>query len=130
MLKTVSIVLMVAMGLVACDGAEQKQSNEQKVNVSETASQTEQPKPIGTSKTLCDTVNVEQWSGFDEAEEEPKCQVIQAYQLSSYHCDISKKAFGFEQDAAFIESGEHRIFAYSNDEICRKALDVHNSNAP
>ena len=41
MLKTVSIVLMVAMGLVACDGAEQKQSNEQKVNVSETASQTE-----------------------------------------------------------------------------------------
>lgn len=130
MLKTVSIMLMVAMGLVACNGSEQKQSNEQKVNVSETASQTEQPKPIGTSKTLCDTVNVEQWSGFDEAKEEPKCQVIKAYQLLSYHCDVSKNAFGFEQDAALIESGEQRIFAYANNDICLKALDIRNSNAP
>ena len=130
MLKIMGMVLLTAMGLVACDGSEQKQSNEPQVNASQTASQNEQPKPIDTSKTLCDTVNVEQWSGFDEAEEEPKCQVIKAYQLSSYHCDISKNAFVFEQDAALIESGEHRIFAYSNDEICRKALDVRESNAP
>lgn len=130
MLKTMGMVLLTVMGLVACDGSEQKQSNEPQVNANQTASQTEQPKPIDASKTLCDTVNVEQWSGFDEAEEEPKCQVIKAYQLSSYHCDVSKNAFGFEQDAALIESGEHRIFTYSNDEICRKALDFRDSNAP
>ena len=50
--------------------------------------------------------------------------------LSSYHCDVSKNAFGFEQDAALIESGEQRIFAYANNDICLKALDIRNSNAP
>lgn len=130
MLKRISAVVLVTVGLVACDASEQKQSNEQKMNVSQIASQTEQPKPTHTSKTLCDTVNVEQWSGFDEAKEEPKCQVIKAYQLLSYHCDVSKNAFGFEQDAALIESGEQRIFAYANNDICLKALDIRNSNAP
>ena len=56
--------------------------------------------------------------------------MIKAYQLSSYHCDVSKNAFGFEQDAALIESGEQRIFAYANNDICLKALDIRNSNAP
>ena len=130
MLKRISAMFLLTVGLAACDVSEQKQSNEQKVNGGQAASQIEQSKPTPVTKTLCDTVNVEQWSGFDEAQEEPKCRVIKAYQLSSYHCDVSKNAFGFEQDAALIESGEQRIFAYSNDEICRKALDVRNSNAP
>lgn len=124
MLKKVSAIVLCTVALAACDVSKQ-QSNLQKEEAS-------QPVTTQTSnnKSLCDQINLEQWSGFDEAQQEPKCQVIKNYNLSSYHCDVSTQAFGFEQDAALVESGEQRIFAYANDEVCQKALDIRHSNAP
>ena len=82
------------------------------------------------AKSLCDTVNVNSWMGFDESLETPECKILKGYQLTSYKCEVSSSAFGLHIDAALIENGEQRIFTYPSKAQCLEALDTRDANAP
>ena len=128
----VSCIFGLLLSLTACDMSNKNQTTEQKKEEPAIAqvSSNESKDLAKVTKGLCDQVNLTQWSGFDEATEDAKCQPLKQYQLVSFHCDVSTNAFGLEQDAVLIENKEQRIFAYSTLEQCNQALDTRNSNGP
>lgn len=81
-------------------------------------------------KILCSDKNITEWYGFDETTDEPKCKTVQSFKLTSYKCDISKNAFGTDEDAVLLENGSQRIFIYSDQKVCNEVLEIRNSNAP
>ncbi|ATU44057.1 hypothetical protein CS557_00520 [Acinetobacter junii] len=81
-------------------------------------------------KISCSDKNITEWYGFDETTDEPKCKIVQSFKLTSYKCDISKNAFGTDEDAVLLENGSQRIFIYSDQKVCNEVLEIRNSNAP
>lgn len=81
-------------------------------------------------KISCSDKNITEWYGFDETTDEPKCKTVQSFKLTSYKCDISKNAFGTDEDAVLLENGSQRIFIYSDQKVCNEVLEIRNSNAP
>ena len=150
-------ILVVLCGLSACDSSQKASHSESSHSKSSTpavsASQVsvtandpgsvQMPKAeasvtsvstVGSNdtaaKSLCDTVNVNSWMGFDESLETPECKTLKGYQLTSYKCEVSSHAFGLHIDAALIENGEQRIFSYPNEKQCVEAMETRNANAP
>lgn len=78
----------------------------------------------------CSDKNITEWYGFDETTDEPKCKTVQTFKLTSYKCNISKNAFGTDEDAVLLENGSQRIFIYSDQKVCNEVLEIRNSNAP
>lgn len=78
----------------------------------------------------CSDKNIIEWYGFDETTDEPKCKTVQSFKLTSYKCDISKNAFGTDEDAVLLENESQRIFIYSDQKVCNEVLEIRNSNAP
>ena len=78
----------------------------------------------------CSDKNIIEWYGFDETTDEPKCKTVQSFKLTSYKCDISKNAFGTDEDAVLLENGSQRIFIYSDQKVCNEVLEIRNSNVP
>ena len=58
----------------------------------------------------CSDKNITEWYGFDETTDEPKCKTVQSFKLTSYKCEISKDAFGTDEDAVLLENESQRIF--------------------
>jgi hypothetical protein len=81
-------------------------------------------------KISCSDKNITEWYGFDETTDEPKCKTVQSFKLTSYKCDISKDAFGTDEDAVLLENESQRIFIYSDQKVCNEVLEIRNSNAP
>lgn len=78
----------------------------------------------------CSDKNIIEWYGFDETTDEPKCKTVQSFKLTSYKCDISKNAFGTDEDAVLLENESQRIFIYSDQKVCNEVLEIRNSNVP
>lgn len=78
----------------------------------------------------CSDKNIIEWYGFDETTDEPKCKTVQSFELTSYKCDISKNAFGTDEDAVLLENESQRIFIYSDQKVCNEVLEIRNSNVP
>ena len=77
-----------------------------------------------------DHLNSKKSFGFNENLEQPKCEILDKFNLISYKCEISKNAFGADKDAILLESQEQRIFVYSNSRDCKEMLEIRNSNEP
>ena len=120
-------ILVVLCGLSACDSSQKashSESSTQTVSTSQVSVtvkdpdsvQTTQSKPVPAkaeasvtsvstvgsddtaAKSLCDTVNVNSWMGFDESLETPECKTLKGYQLTSYKCEVSSSAFGLQSN--------------------------------
>ena len=76
----------------------------------------------------CDHLNSKQSFGFNENLEEPKCEILDKFNLISYKCEVSKNAFGADKDAILLENQEQRIFIYANSRDCNEMLEIRNSN--
>ena len=79
---------------------------------------------------FCSNPNITKWYGFNEAIEDPSCQIVNKFNLHSYKCEVSKNAFGAGKDAILLENNDQRIFSYSSLKDCKDMLEVRNSNAP
>ena len=156
-MKNIYILIFIST-LIACsdksrDKTQNSSNNEQKVMnievqepqptgtsealaVSETKANTDKHKIIATKESdqavqiSCSNPTITEWYGFDEAFEEPKCQKVNKFNLISYKCELSKNAFGADNDAILLENNEQRVFAYSSLKDCNEALEIRNSNAP
>ena len=84
----------------------------------------------GHIELSCDHLNFKQSFGFNENLEEPKCEILDKFNLISYKCELSKNAFGADKNAILLESQEQRIFVYSNLRDCKEMLEIRNSNEP
>ncbi|OTH00103.1 hypothetical protein [Acinetobacter sp. ANC 4973] len=154
-MKNIYILIFIST-LIACSSKSQDKTqgssnNEQTVINTEAQEQ----QPIDTSEALavsepkeavdkavatkesdqavqisCSNQNIKEWYGFNEVFEEPKCQKVNKLSLISYKCEVSKNAFGADNDAILLENNEQRVFAYSSLKDCKEALEIRNSNAP
>ena len=103
---------------------------------SETKANTHKDKIVATKESdqsvqiSCSNPAVLEWYGFDEAFEEPQCQKVNKFHLISYKCELSKNAFGADNDAILLENNEQRVIAYSSLKDCNESLEIRNSNAP
>ena len=77
-----------------------------------------------------DHLNSKKSFGFNENLEQPKCEILDKFNLISYKCEISKNVFGANNDAILLENNEQRVFAYSSLKDCNEALEIRNSNVP
>ena len=77
-----------------------------------------------------DHLNSKKSFGFNENLKQPKCEILDKFNLISYKCEISKNVFGANNDAILLENNEQRVFAYSSLKDCNEALEIRNSNAP
>lgn len=123
--------LILISTLIGCgDKSQNKIDTEQKTTVENKTLATNQAKD-SKSKISCSNQNIVEWFGFDEAQEDPKCQRVSQFNLkNSYKCKVSKNAFGADQDAILLETQNQRIFIYSSVKDCNDILEIRNSNRP
>lgn len=78
----------------------------------------------------CLHLNNQYLVGFNDSDNEPKCESLNNVNSKQADCKVSENAFGGEIDPLFLENEEKRIFVFQNLEDCNRTLEIRNSNAP
>ncbi|OTG63874.1 hypothetical protein B9T28_12880 [Acinetobacter silvestris] len=124
------MLILTAIFVSACSDKVQDQKEMKDATQSIKTKQSTHAEKNDHTEFSCGHLDFKQTFGFNEYLEEPKCDVLEKFNLISYKCEVSKNAFGADRDAILLENKKQRIFIYSNLKDCNNALEIRNSNGP